>query len=264
MLVGFMHDEEGCLTAEVNPNGSLRSHFLYASESHSPDYMIRGGVSYYFAKDHRGSIRSVINAGTGVVEQSLHYDEFGRVLSDTNPGFQPFGFAGGHYDHQTGLVRFGARDYDAETGRWASKDPILFEGGDANVYNYVMNDPVNWIDPGGLKRLPMFEPDTERVPMPLEARKEASATFTDLEKRDAYRHCLASCYATVGMGAAAANILGIGVELSHVGSLKSTKQDLLNNRCGSIFGERTSTRNGCQDQCYAAVNSGELKIGDMN
>ena len=37
-------------------------------------------------------------------------------LRDTNPGFQPFGFAGGMYDAATGLVRFGARDYDAETG----------------------------------------------------------------------------------------------------------------------------------------------------
>ncbi len=44
----------------------------------------------------------------------LDYDEFGRVLLDTNPGFQPFGFAGGHYDPDTQLVRFGARDYDPE------------------------------------------------------------------------------------------------------------------------------------------------------
>ena len=59
------------------------------------------------------------------------------MLSDTNPGFQPFGFAGGHFDHETGLVRFGARDYDAEVGRWLSKDLILFAGGDTNFYGYV-------------------------------------------------------------------------------------------------------------------------------
>ena len=41
----------------------------------------------------------------------MDYDAFGRVLADTAPGFQPFGFAGGLYDHDTGLVRFGARDY---------------------------------------------------------------------------------------------------------------------------------------------------------
>lgn len=83
------------------------------------------------------------------VVQRLDYDEFGRVLNDTNPGFQPFGFAGGLYDTDTGLVRFGARDYDAETGRWTAKDPISFAGGN-NLYAYVHNDPVTERDPQGL------------------------------------------------------------------------------------------------------------------
>ncbi|MEL6196168.1 MAG: RHS repeat-associated core domain-containing protein, partial [Myxococcota bacterium] len=77
------------------------------------------------------------------------YDEFGRVLSDSNPGFQPFGFAGGLYDQDTDLVRFGARDYDPETGRWTSKDPILFEGFSWSLYQYVEGDPVNLLDPEG-------------------------------------------------------------------------------------------------------------------
>ncbi len=50
----------------------------------------------------------------------------------------------------TELTRFGARDYDAETGRWTSKDPIRFAGGDTNLYGYVLVDPVNGIDPEGL------------------------------------------------------------------------------------------------------------------
>ncbi len=54
-------------------------------------------------------------------------------------------------DHpDTGLVRFGARDYDPYTGRWTSKDPILFDGGDTNLYGYVLNDPINFVDPDGL------------------------------------------------------------------------------------------------------------------
>ena len=71
------------------------------------------------------------------------------MITDTNPGFQPFGFAGGLYDSHTGLVRFGARDYDPDTGRWTSRDPMLFGGGDTNLYGYVLADPVNWIDPTG-------------------------------------------------------------------------------------------------------------------
>lgn len=63
----------------------------------------------------------------------------------------PFGFAGGMYDPLTHLVRFGARDYDLIVGRWLSKDPIRFEGRQANLYAYAFNDPVNYRDPTGKK-----------------------------------------------------------------------------------------------------------------
>ena len=76
------------------------------------------------------------------------------MLADSNPDFQPFGFAGGHYDADTGLVRFGARDYDAVTGRWTAKDPIGFGGLSTNLYEYVHNDPVNRFDPSGLQEVP--------------------------------------------------------------------------------------------------------------
>jgi RHS repeat-associated protein len=92
----------------------------------------------------------VLDAQSGDVAQRIDYDAFGRVTLDTSPGFQPFGFAGGLYDYQTGLVRFGARDYDAETGRWTARDPIGFAGGDSNLYGYVVGDPINGIDPSGL------------------------------------------------------------------------------------------------------------------
>ena len=84
----------------------------------------------------------------------MDHDEFGRVTLDTNPGFTSFGFAGGLYDPDTGLVRFGARDYDPETGRWTSKDPILFNGMQPNLYGYTFGDPVNFVDPDG--RVPIF------------------------------------------------------------------------------------------------------------
>lgn len=92
-----------------------------------------------------------MNTETGEVVQEIEYDVWGNITSDTNPGFQPFGFAGGIYDQHTGLVRFGARDYDPETGRWTTKDPIQFDGS-VNLYGYTDNDPINWIDVLGLEK----------------------------------------------------------------------------------------------------------------
>jgi len=147
---GFLYGRGMGPLAELNPNGTVKSRFVYATRANVPDYMVRGGQTYRILVDHVGSPRAVVDASTGAVAQEMDFDEFGRVTRDTNPGFQPFGFAGGLYDADTGLVRFGARDYDPETGRWTAKDPIGFQGGDPNLYGYVLGDPVNWVDPTGL------------------------------------------------------------------------------------------------------------------
>lgn len=81
--------------------------------------------------------------------QRMDFHAFGEILQDSNPGWQPFGFAGGLLDGDTGLTRFGSRDLDSQTGRWTSKDPIGFGGGDTSLYSYVGHDPVNAIDPDG-------------------------------------------------------------------------------------------------------------------
>jgi len=62
------------------------------------------------------------------------------------------------YDRDTNLVRFGARDYDPETGRWTAKDPIKFDGGDSNLYGYVLGDPVNLKDMDGYRVSVMYRP----------------------------------------------------------------------------------------------------------
>ena len=149
---GFLYQDQLNPIAELDGTGNVVARFVYGTKPNVPDYMIKGGNTYRIISDHLGSPRLVVNIADGSIAQRIDYDVWGNITNDTNPGFQPFGFAGGLYDQHTQLTRFGARDYDAETGRWTAKDPIRFEGGDANLYGYVANDPVNWVDLFGLKR----------------------------------------------------------------------------------------------------------------
>jgi RHS repeat-associated protein len=159
---GFLWGRQLQPIAELDAQGNVVSRFVYATKVNVPDYMISRkdnlGVvgstwhTYRIITSHLGSPRLVVDVDTGDTAQEMTYDEFGNVLSDNRPGFQPFGFAGGLYDPDTKLVRFGARDYDAFTGRWTAKDPIRFAGGDANLYGYVASDPVNWVDIDGLTK----------------------------------------------------------------------------------------------------------------
>jgi RHS repeat-associated protein len=134
---------------ELDGSGNLLSRFIYASGKNSPDFMVQNNIEYRILSDQLGSPRLVANASTGAIVQRMREDEFGNVVEDTSPGDTPFGFAGGLYDADTGLVRFGARDYDPVVGRWISKDPIRFDGGQANIYAYVNNDPINAVDLAG-------------------------------------------------------------------------------------------------------------------
>jgi RHS repeat-associated protein len=146
---GFLYADQLNPVAELGPTNAVVSRFIYGTKTNVPDYMVKGGITYRIISDHLGSPRLVINTSNGAVTQRIDYDEFGNVLADTNPGFQPFGFAGGIYDQHTKLVRFGARDYSAEVGRWLLKDPIKFVGDDPNLYGYVLGDPINYLDPAG-------------------------------------------------------------------------------------------------------------------
>jgi RHS repeat-associated protein len=146
---GFLYDGDK-IVAQLNGSNQIVSQFVYGTGSTSPDYMVEGGVTYRIFSDQLGAPVAVVNTSTGAVAEQITYDEFGNVLSDSNPGFQPFGFAGGLYDQDTKLVRFGSRDYNPAIGRWTAKDPISFNGGDTNLYGYVLNDPVNMIDVTGL------------------------------------------------------------------------------------------------------------------
>jgi len=137
------------LVAVYDGSDNLLQRFEYP-DGRMPASMVFNGSMYYFTYDQIGSFR-VITDAAGTVVKRVDYDTFGNILNDSNSSFTvPFGFAGGLHDRDTGLVRFGARDYDPATGKWTAKDPIDFGGRDLNLFNYTFSDPINWVDPFGL------------------------------------------------------------------------------------------------------------------
>jgi RHS repeat-associated protein len=137
--------------AEFDSSGSLVARYVYGMRRHVPDYVVKGPSTYRIISDHLGSVRLVVNTSSGSVAQRIDYDAYGMVTYDSSPGFQCFGYAGGLWDPATGLVRFGARDYDSATGRWTLRDPIGFSGSQSNLYLYADGDPLDFNDPFGLK-----------------------------------------------------------------------------------------------------------------
>jgi RHS repeat-associated protein len=143
----YLYEDQYRVAAIIDSSSVLKKTFVYATHVNVPDYMSDGTDEYRIITDHLGSPRLVVKVTDGTVAQRMDYNVLGEVKADTNQGFQPFGFAGGIYEPATKLVRFGTRDYDPRAcGRWTTKDPIRFDGGNANLYGYVMADPVNFRD----------------------------------------------------------------------------------------------------------------------
>lgn len=128
------------LLAVYGGSDSLLMRFEYA-DGRMPVSMTRGGSIYYLTYDQVRSLRVVADDSGNVIKR-IDYDSFGNIINDSDPTFEiPFGFAGGLHDRDTGLVRFGYRDYDPDIGRWTAKDPIGFWGRDIDLYGYCLNDP---------------------------------------------------------------------------------------------------------------------------
>lgn len=147
---GYLYDPAGRVVAVTDGHGTVTQRFAYDEAGHLA-LIVRGTSTDVVVTDDLGSPRLVLDASTGAIADEIEYDAWGRVTTESSAGSIPFGFAGGLRDVDTGLVHFGARDYDPVTGRWISPDPIGFAGGDANLYRYVLDEPVNGTDPSGLR-----------------------------------------------------------------------------------------------------------------
>ncbi|MHB8770119.1 MAG: C1 family peptidase [Syntrophales bacterium] len=143
----YLYDGEDILL-EYDQAGTVITRYIHGPGIDEPLTMERNGELYYYHADDLGSIIVLTNS-TGTVVQSYRYDAFGNILNGMPTVVQPYTYAAREYDPETGLYFYRARYYDPKAGRFITKDPIGFAGG-INVYAYVNNNPVRYIDPMGL------------------------------------------------------------------------------------------------------------------
>jgi RHS repeat-associated protein len=103
--------------------------------------------------DHQGSVRVLLD-NQGNVVNNITYDAFGNITLETHSQVNfRFSYTGREFDSETGLYNYRSRYYDPAVGQFINEDTIGFAGGDSNLYRYVANSPVNYIDPSGFCRV---------------------------------------------------------------------------------------------------------------
>ncbi len=108
------------------------------------------GMVYEIYSDRMGSIVAVVDVVSSTRVAAYSYDSYGHRRSVATSMIQRFGFAGREHDEESGLIYLRARYFDPRAGVFLSPDPIRFDSGDMNLYRYVANDPLNFVDPSGL------------------------------------------------------------------------------------------------------------------
>lgn len=108
------------------------------------------GSVLWALSDQLGTVKDWVN-NSGSVANHVVYGSFGQVVSQSNAAFgSRYGFTGRELDSETGLSYYRSRYYDAGVGRFIGEDSVGFDGGDANLYRYVKNSPIDSTDPFGL------------------------------------------------------------------------------------------------------------------
>ena len=142
----YHYDQGGQLIAETDAAGVTQVEYIYIDGQ--PVSIVTGGTLNFIHNDHLGTPQQISDATQAIVWQA-DYSPFGDATITTSLITNNLRFPGQYYDEETGLHYNYYRYYDPKLGRYVTSDPIgLFAG--TNTYTYVVNNPINFIDPIGL------------------------------------------------------------------------------------------------------------------
>ncbi|HEV2233469.1 MAG TPA: RHS repeat-associated core domain-containing protein [Terriglobia bacterium] len=144
----FVYDGDNVIE-NLDLTGKVVARYTQGLGIDEPLEVFGSGASSYYEADGLGSITSLTSA-SGAVANTYNYDSFGNQTASTGSVSNRFYFTARENVAKTGLLYYRARYYDPSVGRFLNEDPAELSGGDINVYRYVSDDPVDWIDPDGL------------------------------------------------------------------------------------------------------------------
>ncbi|MFZ5569763.1 MAG: RHS repeat domain-containing protein [Thermodesulfobacteriota bacterium] len=148
------HQSDKGLISEYDGTGSEIKTYGYKPGSTwttDPLFMKVGTEYYFYHNDHLGTPQKLTTI-SGAVVWSAKYSSFGKAEIDpASTVVNNLRLPGQYYDGETGLQYNYYRYYNPTTGKYTQTDPIGFAGEDFNLFNYVVGNPVNFIDPFGLK-----------------------------------------------------------------------------------------------------------------
>ncbi|MEM9300335.1 MAG: RHS repeat-associated core domain-containing protein [Bacteroidota bacterium] len=103
----------------------------------------------FYTWDHLGNTRELVDDNQ-VVRARYNYDPYGRITKVSGDLDSDFLYTGHYYHEKSQLSLAWFRAYDADLGRWISRDPIGYDDG-PNIYGYVQGNPINYWDKDGRK-----------------------------------------------------------------------------------------------------------------
>ncbi|HEC76484.1 MAG TPA: hypothetical protein ENI33_04410, partial [Thermoplasmatales archaeon] len=137
------------ILAELDVSGNQIARYTHTPVIDETLCMIRNNTPYFFDMDGLMNVRQIFN-DSEILKASYEYDAFGVIVQQTAEVNNPYCFTGREWDTEAGLYYYRNRYYDAEIGRFITQDPMGLKGG-INLYAYVNNNPINFIDPFGLE-----------------------------------------------------------------------------------------------------------------
>jgi RHS repeat-associated protein len=144
----YYYDRHDLLAAYDESNNFLAAGVYGPGIDQAVSVFRRDGNNYYYHSDALGSIYQMTNWAQDIVK-NYDYSAFGKIISESGslPFDNPITYTGREYD-DSGLYYYRARYYDAEIGRFLSRDPYEAER-NPNLYIYVQNNPQRYRDPSG-------------------------------------------------------------------------------------------------------------------